>query len=238
MISTEIPRGGASVTAIECHSDLIAFVTTHFVVETHTSYPRSLNKAFETTPFRAENKHFLRFLGRTLLIAAEYGWPEAGGQMEYALKKGVNDPLDPRYVLHLATKMATKTLKQMDQKRAMIEQLKQNGHQNLKKQLYLILGVSDTWKLDFPEYTLEKLSPRGRLNLENQPLLLPDIGRLKQIAAINFVESDLNIDKAHFTEIMLEPTRIAFPEIELDSVFFHPAETWLPIIDPSIRIKS
>ena len=78
MISAETRRGGASIAAIETQKDLIAFIDIHFTPQIHLRYPRTLERTFRLCPHRAQSGDFLRFLGRSLLIAAEFGWPEAG----------------------------------------------------------------------------------------------------------------------------------------------------------------
>ena len=240
MISAETRRGGASVAAIDSQESLVNFIETHFVVESHQRYARYLDIAFNKTPFRAQNPSYLKFLGRSLLIAAEYGRPEAGGHFYQARVRGVEDPLDPRWVLWMTTTIAKGTLAQMEHKLQLIDHLKRIGHPDAKNQFYLILGINDTREFLSEEnrQPMEEFSPRGKRDNPNQPLFLPDMDKLRRMAAINFGQGDLNIDKNRFTQEKLEPTRIAFPEIDVDQIFFHPQETWAPIVDPNIRIKS
>ena len=217
MLSAETPRGGASVAAIETQIDLMAFVDIHFVPQIHTSYPRRLDSAFKAKPFLAENCHFLKFLARTLLIAAEFGFSEAGGHalMAHLAKVDKDKILDPRLLLYMASFMAQKTVSITEERLQQVDQLRQLNPSDFKEQFNSIFDVNRPHQQN-----------RRQLNL---PVFLPDIDQLEQIADINFTKDDLNIDQNRFRNEKLVATKIAFPEIDIESVFFHPLETWQPL---------
>lgn len=214
---------------------LVDFVTQNFAHKLNSEYIYYLEKSLKNNPVRATHPLYPKLLARSLLMAAEYGFPQLTNQVTRHQRKGwKRDMFSAVHILALGVSLAHWNMDAIQSKLKILESWEGQTNSFLHDHVSELFAA---WVLPghpFPDAKTFLSKPRQYLAnrlWSNLPVFIPDIEFLDRVRNIPLTGTNADrMTKNEFADTILPiATEVFFPNEKYECVedlFLNDPATW------------